>query len=168
MSSTWFLSQTKTGREDYAAANVRRQGHGYYLPVFWNAKAKKRQALFPSYIFIESMNGQWRWIESTYGITRVVAFGGEAYVVPKRMIEALKSMENQNGVIGLPDAKPSRKLQANDRIRLTDGTFKGCEAIVTEYSGERRVCALLNLLGRRVPIEVEEDSVEIAEGKDAN
>ena len=162
--TTWFLAQTKGSRERYAAKNVQRQGHRFYLPVYWCERTKQRRALFPSYLFIESRDGTWHWIENTFGCSRVVKVGEAPYKVPPSLIRQMQATENQNGVIALPEKPQAKRYEKGELVRIHNEAhpFWGHVGMFSHYSAKRRVSIFLSLLGKQVPVEIDEVFTEAA------
>lgn len=156
----WTVALTKSARENTAAENLKRQGYGFYLPKFSSFSGKKPQVkiLFPRYIFI-FVEHQFHSINGTFGVSRLLmSENNKPAVVPDKVIEELKSREGKNGLITLP--KPER-FQVGNNVKLADGPLAGYTLLYDGMSDATRANVLLELLGRKVTIEVDEkDLVE--------
>jgi transcription antitermination factor NusG len=61
-------------------------------------------------------------------------------------------------------AARSRPIRAKDRVRVKQGTFEAMEGRVDEvYEPRRLVRITITILGRPVPVELEETQVELVE-----
>jgi transcriptional antiterminator RfaH len=153
--SYWTVALTKSARENTAAENLTRQGFGYYLPKYISLVGKKPQVkmLFPRYIFI-FVEHQFHAINSTFGISRLImSENSKPAVVPDKIIEELRSREGKSGLITLP--QPER-FQVGTNVKLADGPLAGYTLLYDGMSDASRASVLLELLGRKVSIEVDE------------
>ena len=79
---------------------------------------------------------------STKGISSFVRFGNEVARVPESIINTLKAQEIYLG----ERAIDLDRFHAGDKVTITDGPFRGLEAIFQKYDGEERVMLLLEIL----------------------
>ena len=79
--------------------------------------------------------------------------------VPDAVIVELKELE-RGGVIKLP--KP-RGLRRGDRVKVTEGAFKGKLAIYQGMNGSSRVAVLLALLGGERRVILPREGIEPAQ-----
>lgn len=159
----WVVANTKVQREAWAAENVERQGFDCYLPKIApssSSAAKKPQCLFPRYLFVKT-DGRWRFLLGTYGLLGVVMGSKGPAVLPDTVLNALKAREGEDGLITLPKAPTFRP---NGKVRVTDGTFSGCLGIYETHDGETRARILLDLLGRKVRVLIDENTLEAVNG----
>ncbi len=92
--NTWFLAQFKPNCHKIAERNLRRQDFQTFLPLHEKTKRKAGRftttlrPLFTGYLFMafDASKGGWRAVNSTYGITRLVNFGGDPQPVPLDLI----------------------------------------------------------------------------------
>jgi transcription antitermination factor NusG len=83
-------------------------------------------------------------LEHTPGVIGLVSVGGEACAIDQSIIKNIKDHE-KNGLIVL-NPKRLRPLQ---RVTITEGHFRGIEAVFERYlSGTERVAVLLDTIGR--------------------
>ncbi|MGA7451708.1 MAG: transcription termination/antitermination NusG family protein [Rhodoplanes sp.] len=111
-------------------------------------KVNVTAALFPGYLFIWIVGGQWSRAAYTPGVANLLRNGsGDApAVVSDAIISELRSRE-RGGFIRLPKAPGLRR---GDRVLITQGPFADKFAIYQSQSGAQRVAVLLALLGGRV------------------
>ena len=160
MSNNWFVVQTQPRGEGRAKLNLVRQGFDVYLPEYEKRRRHARRveivktALFPRYIFIaeDSARGKWRTIHSTFGVSRLLMHGEQPALVGGVIVEDLQRRE-RNGVLSLP---ARRQLKCGDRVRILEGAFEDCYGLFEEMRDEERVCVLLDLLGRKVRVVLDE------------
>jgi transcriptional antiterminator RfaH len=114
--------------------------------------------LFPRYIFIRIAE-VWQSVLNVIGfVTLVKAENDVPAKISDRVIDALKARENPFGLIEL-NAGGWRHGQ---RLRITEGPFRGEVALHLEVDAQQNEIALLNLLGRRVRVQLDARSVEAA------
>lgn len=148
--TTWFLARTKPNRERYAADNVKRQGYRTLLPMYYDDRARRKLILFPSYLFVQT-TGQWMFLESTYGCLGVVKRGENADPVPHHVIRSLWKEMAKDDTVELPKA-PVQTYTKEQTLRVTNGSFAGCIGLYQGMDALHRVCVLLELLSRKVPM----------------
>jgi transcriptional antiterminator RfaH len=164
---SWFAVQTMPRAEDKARSHLVRQNYETYLPRLRKKRRHARRVetvlrpLFPGYLFVrfDPERDAWRAINSTVGVTRLVGFGDAPVPVSDRVIEGLRSLEDENGIIvgAGPQLKPGQS------VRILDGALADQIGVLLEGSGMERVRLLVRLLGREVKVVMPGDLVEQAE-----
>jgi transcriptional antiterminator RfaH len=163
--SRWFCVHSHPNSEARAAGHLRRQGYDVYVPHYLRRRRHAGRneivgrALFPRYLFcrIDLNVDRWRSIDSTLGVSRLVCIGDVPAAVPPGIVEALQARE-VDGFIQL-DREP---LRAGDRVRVTGGEFETFFGRLDESSERDRVAVLLDLLGRKVRVELDANLVAAA------
>lgn len=149
----WYLLTCKPRQDDRAEENLIRQNYEVYRPI---AKRLHRhrgkmlvrtESLFPRYIFIHLDDGladNWAPIRSTYGVSAFVRANKEILPppVPEKLILDLKGREK---ILG-DKAFDLDHFHKGQKVIITDGPFKGLEAVFDKYDGEERSMILLKLL----------------------
>ena len=162
----WFVVQAQPNAEHKAVFHLNRQGFATYLPRYLKRRRHARRVdtvaapLFPRYLFVSIDMGvqRWRSIFSTVGVSRIVCNGEMPTAVSDHVIENLRSREH-DGLVKL-DSRPS--FQIGDKVRLLDGAFADCLGLYEGLKDGDRVALLLDLLGRKVRVTVDTDSVAAA------
>ena len=142
----WYLIQTKPRQGLRAEENLTNQGYTVFHPLLQVEKLRggrrvvRTESLFPNYLFIHLCRGtdDWGPIRSTRGVSRLVNFAGEPAIVPDA---AIAEIETQ-----LARKQPRQLLQAGQKVLVTEGCFRGLEAIFQTFDGEQRAILLLNFL----------------------
>lgn len=163
----WYVVQTQPHGENKAVTHLSRQGFGAYLPRYLKRRRHARRIeivpapLFPRYLFVEIDRGaqRWRSIYSTVGVSRLVCQGELPTPISENVIDALKAREDDSGFIQL-DQRP--KFHPGDKIRVMDGAFTDCLGLYESMKDGDRVAILLDLLGRKVRVMVDVESVAAA------
>jgi transcriptional antiterminator RfaH len=163
----WYVVRTQPHSENKASAHLGRQGFENYLPRYLKKRRHARRvetiraALFPCYLFvaIDKQRQRWRCIRSTIGVSHLVCNGEEPTPVPDNVIDALREREDENGIVRLP---VRTRFATGDKVRLLDGAFVDCIGLFEDMKDIERVSVLLDLLGRKVRVLLDADSVAAA------
>lgn len=159
----WFLAQLKPNALRIAERNLRRQAFRTFVPL--EQKTMRRNGkfepvvkpLFPGYLFVsfDPEAGRWHAINSTQGITRLVAFGAAPSPVPHSLIAELQSRCDDSGRL-----LPPRALNPGDTVQLRSGPFADFTATIERVEPDRRVWILLDLMGRATRLRVRSDALQ--------
>jgi transcriptional antiterminator RfaH len=160
----WYVVQTHPHAEHKAATHLIRQGYGVYLPRYLRRRRHARRIetvptpLFPRYMFvaIDMTVQRWRCIQSTFGVSRLVCNGDEPAALPNGVVESLQEHQDEQGFVRLN--VPSR-FTPGDKVRVLDGVFVACLGLYEKMTENERVAVLLDLLGRKVRVVLDADSI---------
>ena len=160
----WYLIYAKARQEQLAKDNLERQGYETYLPLIrqrHRVRGRYRhriEAMFPRYLFIHlsDTTDNWKPIRSTFGVARLICFGGMPARVPAEFVESLKQHADPNGILELP----AEELQKGARVRIVEGALAGYEAVFEARTSRERVTLLLDIAGRPVPVRVKVGDIE--------
>lgn len=151
--SFWSVVQTETGRENVAVHFLGQQRFVSYLP---RIKSQRRIVpLFPSYVFVR-IEDHWYAINKTVAVIGVLTSGEHPARISDEIINAIRKKE-RGGVVKLPEPQ---HLKPGDKIRITKGSFGGHLAIYQGMSAHERTRVLLDLLGRKVVVEISNGDVQ--------
>lgn len=166
-SSSWHVVQVHPRAETKAQIHLDRQGFVTYLPRYLKRRRHARRTeivpapLYPSYLFVAFNRAihRWRSIYSTVGVARLVCNGEVPAAIDNSIIDGLKNRENADGFIQL-----GRRLQfaAGDKVRVREGVFCDCLGLFESMGDRERVAILLELLGRKVRVVLDEEFVVAA------
>jgi transcriptional antiterminator RfaH len=163
----WHVVQVHTHAEAKAQMHLTRQGFATYLPRYLKQRRHARRTeivpapLYPSYLFVtfDRAIHRWRSIHSTVGVARLVCNGDVPAVIDNSIIDGLKVRENADGFIQL-ERRP--QFAAGDKVRVRDGVFCDCLGLFDGMGDRERVAILLELLGRKVRVLLDEEYVVAA------
>jgi transcriptional antiterminator RfaH len=163
----WYLVYAKPRQETVAQQNLERQGYRTYLPLVSHARRRNGRRInvvapmFPRYLFIhlDNRSDNWGPIRSSRGVASLVRFGQAAAKVPTGLITALRQREDERGV----QIMPVEDYQPGSRVRITDGSFSGYQAVFLAKTGRDRVVLLLDILGQHTRATVHADTIEPGE-----
>jgi transcriptional antiterminator RfaH len=160
----WYVVHTQPQHEMRAQINLQRQGFATYLPRYLKSRRHARRTetvprpLFPRYIFVamDLARDRWRAIQSTFGVSHIVAAGDAPLSMPAGIVEQIRKREGADGflTLGLPAG-----LTAGSQVRLIDGIFAESKGVIERIADNHRVAVLLQLLGREVRVFVPVESV---------
>ena len=151
----WGIAQTHSQREGAAAEHLERKGFEVYLPrIKISLKGQRRiTPLFPGYLFVR-INAAWYPILSCIGVMRLLRNGAqEPSRIEDKIVQDIQEREIR-GIVKLP-----KRLQPGDQVRILRGTFKDHIAIYDGMNGKERERVLLELLGRKVPVDIHPDDL---------
>ena len=166
-SPNWLVAQTQPNSEMKAAHNLVRQGYEVYLPRYLKRRRHARKTdyvavpLFPRYVFIgtDLATQRWRPIQSTFGVTRLVTNGDRPVPVPEEIIRSIVLREDEKGFVRMEHAI---RFSPGEKVRIVSGAFAENLGFF-ECSGDRdRVAILLDLLGQKVRVVLDADSIAAA------
>jgi transcriptional antiterminator RfaH len=167
MTSRWYVVQTQPHAESKAVEHLARQGFGAYLPRYLKRRRHARKVeliaapLFPRYLFVavDLEMQRWRAIHSTSGVSRLVCNGDEPAPVPLDVVTALQQREDAAGFVKL-ERRP--QFAPGERVRVVDGIFTDTLGLFEGMADRDRVAILLDLLGRKVRILLDEGAITAA------
>ncbi|MEQ8193058.1 MAG: transcription termination/antitermination NusG family protein [Rhodospirillales bacterium] len=165
--TNWYAVNTHVQSEEKAAWHLRNQGFEVYLPRYLKRRRHARKTdlikapLFPRYLFvaIDMCLHQWRSINSTVGVARLVCTGSDPAPVPAPIIENIRVRENDDGIVVVD---PRGRFKKGDAVRLLDGPFADVIGLFEGTTADERVMILLDLLGRQVKVRMKPELVEAA------
>jgi len=161
----WYLVQLKPNGHRLAKANLERQGFKTFLPL---QNVTKRSAhkfvdrnvpLFPGYMFVklDTAQNDWRKVNSTLGVARIVSLGGTPTAVPSVIVNEFISRYDDDGIL-----RPTQGLEVGQDVQVLRGPFANFVAKVEEISPDQRVFILIDLLGQSSRIYVAKDAIALA------
>ena len=150
----WYVVYTKAGQERLAEGNLTAQGFETYLPFYadshMNASPKP---MFSRYLFVrlDLNEGPWRSVMSTYGVSRLIAFGSRPSFVADIVVDRIRNREDAQGVV---QPLEPEALERGDSVRISGEMFDGLRGLFDSGTPSQRATVLLTLLGRTVPAHV--------------
>ena len=165
--SRWHVVHTRPYAEEQAASHLMHQGYSIYLPRYLKRRRHARRIeivpapLFPRYLFvaIDRMTQHWRSIQSTIGVVHLVCNGEDPAWVRDGVISGLRDREDEHGFVRL-SLRP--RFAAGDKIRVVDGIFGSCLGLFEGLADRERVAILLDMLGRKVRVVLDEGAIAAA------
>ena len=151
----WYAVHTLPFAEARAEGQLHRQEFRTFQPKRHKTVRHARKLstveapFFPRYLFIvlDLDRHQWRSVNGTFGVSRLVMRGDRPHPVPRGVVEALIAAADAGGILQL-----ARQLQVGGLVRLMAGPFAEQLAILDDLDDSGRVRVLLDILGRQVTI----------------
>ena len=158
----WFAVHSQPFAEKRAAGNLHMQGFRTFTPKRRKTVRHARQVrtidapLFPRYLFVvlDMARDQWRSVNGTFGVSRLVMRGDAPQPVPHGLVETLITSTDDDGFL-----TATERLKPGSTVRLMAGPFAEELAILDSLNDAGRVQLFLNILGRQVRITTEARNV---------
>lgn len=165
--TSWHVVQVHPHAEAKAQMHLARQGFVTYLPRYLKRRSHARRVeivpapLYPSYLFANFNRAlhRWRSICSTIGVARLVCCGDLPAAIDNSIIDCLRSREDADGFIQL-ERRP--QFAPGDKVRVREGVFYDCLGLFEGMGDRERVAILLELLGRKVRVVLDEEFIVAA------
>jgi transcriptional antiterminator RfaH len=154
--SGWYLAQVRPNQFYIAEHNLARQGFPVFCPTQEETRRRggrfvtETRPLFPGYLFVSfnPTSSAWRTINSTYGVSRLVIFGGRVPApVPQDLVAGLMTRCDEAGHL-----LPSQVLKPGEKAYVRSGPFAHFVATVEHLAPHRRVGVLLEILGSQTRV----------------
>ena len=121
-------------------------------------KRTVKRKVFPGYVLIEmEVNDRsWYVVRNTPGVTGFVGSATKPIPLePKEVEKILKTQCIES------EPKTHISVEVGEEVRITEGPFENCMAVVTEINEEKgTVKGLVNMFGRETPVEVDYSQIE--------
>lgn len=155
--SKWFLAQTKPNCEQIACRNLERQGFATFRPLERHTSVRagrfltRVRSFFPGYIFLAVPDAGERWslVNSTFGVSRLIAFAGKPAQVQQRVIDDLRARCDESDTITVHD-----DLACGSEIEIGQGSFSGFTGRVERLAPDQRALVLIDFLGKDTRVEL--------------
>lgn len=165
---TWFLVQTKANASAIARRNLERQGFAVFQPMERRTIARRGRFVdqirpyFGGYLFVSypTSTPPWSLVNSTYGVSRLVSFGGRPAPVPGQIIASLQDSCDENGTISL-----DRSISPGDEVEIAVGAMKDFVGRVEHLAPNDRAIVLLDFMGKQTKMVVNKAHLRAASGR---
>lgn len=163
----WYVVQTHHCSEAQAARELVNQQFEVFLPRYLKKCRHARRVtlvaapLFPNYLFVrlDPSRQRWRSINGTRGVVRIIANETGPIPISDALVAGLRGRLDAQGFIAMtlrPDFAPG------EAVRIRSGSFAETVGLFEGFRDHDRVAVLLELLGGKVRVVLEEDLVEKA------
>ncbi|MCZ8371076.1 MAG: hypothetical protein O9293_14140 [Porphyrobacter sp.] len=152
---SWFLAQLKPNADQIAKRNLERQNFQTFQPLERKARVRGGQfastlrPFFPGYLFLSYPEpiAPWSLVNSTYGVARLVSFGGKPAPVPSQIIAGLQAACGADGVLII-----DHEFQAGTKVAIAHGPLASFVGEVERLTPDRRVLVLLDFMGKQTRV----------------
>ncbi len=154
----WYVVHTLPVREIRARTHLENQGFRTFLPQRLKTVRHARKfstvmaPFFPRYLFVslDLMRDRWRSINGSVGVASLIMQGELPQPVPVGVVETLQSVMDIRGHLNF-----EKSFRVGDRVRLTSGPLAEQLGICERLDDSGRVRVLLDIMGGRIPVQVE-------------
>jgi len=119
----WVLVTTQSGRENWARQNVEKQDMRTFMPRIEITHKGKLVVMFPGYLFVQDSPNLHR-LRGTFGVIGLVPSNHRIEYVPRRHMQVLFNMVNEEQYLALPPPVVLPKLRKNNRVKILTGSFQ--------------------------------------------
>ncbi len=157
---SWFALQVRTRHESGVASLLAGKGYEFLLPQYtrrtrWSDRIKEAESpLFPGYLFCRFDAQDRLPILTTPGVIQVVGYNRLPVAIEESEIQAIQALVAS----GFP-RQPWPFLAVGDQVRIEAGPLRGCEGLLLDFRGDRRLVLSIGLLHRSVAVEIDLSSV---------
>lgn len=143
-------------------SHLERQGYACFLPKFRETliedgrRISRSGVLFSRYVFVLIID-RWHSIMGTIGVSALIKNGERPAIVPEEFILDLRARADGEGFIDL--SAPLNVRKRGDAVTVISGPFYGFHGIYEARTKEQREQVLLDLLGRKVRVEVDQTAL---------
>lgn len=155
----WYVVRTHARAEAKAVFNLQRQAFKTYLPQYLKRRRHARRTdwvpapLFPGYLFVamDPEITQWRPVRSTIGVAELICDGNRPTPVPVGIVEDIRARQNEQGFVVV---KTASEFVPGEKVTVAAGAMADHVGLFEKMTDEQRVVLLLDLLGRKVRVEL--------------
>lgn len=163
----WCVINTKPNNELIALQKLKHQNYNVYCPKYISFVKHARKVrkiikpFFPGYIFIrlDVKKDHWTSINYMIGIKRLISDGKIPLAVDESIINELKELQNDLGLIENVDLD---LYKLDQEVVIYDGPLQGLKGTFKGLSPGKRVEVLLNMLGRKLTVRF--NSLQVSAG----
>jgi len=153
----WYLILTKL-KSEIRVKEILESRHNLetFFPVFPAKKSQSRTGipLFSRYVFTRcNLDQDFAKIQYAPGVTQMVRFGSTIVHVSDAVFLCLRSRCDDNDRIIPQD------LEVGQPVKIREGIFQGCEGIIQEKRGRRRIQLLIQVAFQESKVELDVDQV---------
>jgi|SRR5215471_1209070 len=154
----WYVVHSLPLSEARAQLQLENQSFLTFLPKRQKTVRHARRLtrvlapFFPRYLFValDLRRDQWRSVNGTFGVARLVMQGDQPAPVPPGIVEAMVASADEDDVLQL-----RQNLRIGAPVRLAAGPFAERLAILDRLDDSGRIRVLLDMLGRQVFVSTE-------------
>jgi transcription termination/antitermination protein NusG len=156
----WFAIRVKSRFERAVSNALRYKGFEEFFPTFWSRRRWSDRIkvlqlpLFPGYVFCRFDSENRSRILAIPGVVLIVGLGKTPLPVNPVEIEAIRLAVNSGQQV-----QPWRRLGMGRKVRIAQGPLCGVEGVLQRFKGSSHLILGIELLQRRVAVEVHESWV---------
>lgn len=168
---TWRLAVSAPGAERAVGERLARAELPFHIfkhletRVLRGRKQERLVPTFPRYVFAWCPLGSARReVAETPGIVAIVQG-----TVPQAEMDRFLAIADGDSIITFPkiEKQQEERFLPGERVRISSGPYQGFDAIWYCRTSEQRIRVLLGMMGRQVPIDLEDSILELAPDRKA-
>jgi transcription antitermination factor NusG len=148
----WLVACYKLNEIARLKLNLSNQNFDYYLPKIYIQKInspKKRELMFPGYIFINTDLKFYNVLRYTKGIKKILKFGNNIPILNNDDIQDIINAEK------FSSSNPVTKIfKLGQEVLIKKGSLKGNLVKVQSLPEARRIDVLIHILGSKRKVSV--------------
>jgi transcription elongation factor/antiterminator RfaH len=160
----WYVVHTLPHRERGANHQLLNQGFTSFLPKRLKTRRHARKIetvkapLFPRYLFVklDMTRDRWRSVNGTFGVASLIMEGEQPKAVPLGVVESLAAQADSDGVLRFDMVD---RLSVGQQVEVLAGPFSESIGVIDRLDDAGRVRVLLDIMGGRIPVELDSMSV---------
>jgi transcription antitermination factor NusG len=160
-----YLLRVRPNRELAVEAKLTERGVDNYLPkekisrkTGWNRYRERTVAIFSGLILIPDFEADLTRLKKiSDDIIGYVRQESAPVIVRPKMLGEIRKFEM---LLDVPPGQRKRAFYVGQEVRIKGHSFDMWTAHIASLDNKRRLTALVNLLGRMVPLDLSEDQVE--------
>jgi transcriptional antiterminator RfaH len=156
----WYACYTRARHEKKVEQLLGQRGIDSYLPTVTRVQQWKDRrrpvsfVMFPSYVFARCAPNDLSRITALPGVAGIVRQNGQPAPIAADELENVRRFADVAGT--LEDAPQVKPLPAEGSpVHITEGPFRGIDAVVVAHRGRARVLVCLNAIGQGLEVDVD-------------
>jgi transcription antitermination factor NusG len=155
-SPAWYVFYCASRAEKKAAESLRKLGYEVFLPLQttvrqWSDRKKKvSEPLFKGYLFVHCSPHQFSVICSVQGVVAPVKIGTEWGQLRDEDQQAIQRFVEE----GIFAETVSEVFAPGDKVKITQGIFKGLEGHIAQFTGDTFFYLTLDTLQLSVKVKL--------------
>jgi transcription antitermination factor NusG len=160
----WFALQVVPRHEKSVDKMLELRGYNHFLPTYrvrrrWSDRVRVvEEPLFPGYVFCSSQSNLMEIVRGSFGIIRIVAFGGRPHPVPDKEIEALLRI-----VHGQREYSSCSYLSVGQKVQVISGPLTGISGTITRFKQRDRLVLSLEVIMKSVSVDIDQSEVALVQ-----
>lgn len=165
MPKLWYMLRLHANCDLRCERQLLERGVSAYVPkevvsvkTGWNRYRRQMRAIFPGAMFVPDFDADLSRLKSLAdGIGGFVRFGNEPLKVSLISMDWIRRFET----VMQAEAPKRRKFERGETVRITKGPWMFFEGKIARLDRKHRIVVLIAFLSREVPVELNEDQVEL-------
>jgi transcriptional antiterminator NusG len=160
----WYAIHTRCHHEVRVEERLRQRGLEVFLPRLMKPSRRRdrkiilRIPLFPGYLFVQNALETTTYYDiiKLPGVVQILCGSGRLQPVPQETIESIRL-----ALAGDRPYYPYRCLKRGERVRVAEGPLVGVIGMIVEAKEKKRKVVIeVELFGRAMAVELEDEAVE--------